>query len=532
MKNKIMILMLVFLLIIPIVNAQTPIEEFFQEEYTDMTIKITQDETFVDFYINTNRSSFDEKIIWYSSEGIRYGIKIKLSELLNGNNYFTGIYGKVITEKNKNYSQFEGLTLGFGAKINEGINNKLKENGCDFTLNDINLNNEILNNFSKRHPLNDAFKWTTILEKEKATGNYYLYMDIGFGNIREYQKEKIREMIEKSFYYFDIKNIVNKYTPYDVNISEFFDLSDYSFEIIDINDFQLEDGEYEIVIQIKHEDTIANKTIKVILDGIINEEPVTEINYTFIPSSPEIKVIINEISGLPNNTKIAVKVSDKVEGLTSPLQTTALKFLNISVDKQTSAEIVFKVPTHKVKNKNKVFLYILEDNWKKLPTNFIQELGGNYQYKAQIPHFSTFVIAEEKESESTSSRGGSSSRRDDSDEEDYQEFEPQPKICNNWETKCVSNDVYQCFGNKWKKVKSCENGCKEGVCIQKIVEKEEPTFWEKAKDNWYVKVVFGLVITIIVFILFLLWEKYALKHKKEDTDYVTRDFEDESKNTT
>jgi len=510
MKKLIIFSIFVFLLI-PIANAST-LQELFSDDVTGMTIHITQENSTIDFYINPQNTSFDERQICYYEEGIKYCLFTKISELLNGNNFFTGIYGTTIAEKGKNYLQFNGLTLGFGAKIDKEINKRLNSSGCSFTLNDINLNNTILTEFSKRHPLDKTFKWTSILEKEKSTGKYKLWMSIGYGSVKEKQKEKIREIIEEGFYYFNIEKIIEKYAP-NINISEFFDLSNFEFEITDIGGFKLEDGEYNITIYARYKNQTATKKIRLILDGIVNQIE-EKTNETYVPSNPEVKEVVDKIEGLENNTRIEIRVSDRLYGIDPPKNTKTFKFLMIDVNKQTSAKLFFKLNKTKVKNPHKISLYVLEKEWEKLDTKLINSLTY-YEYEADIPHFSIFLIAEEQEvtppetpSKPTRSGGGGFIIPP--------EETPPAKKCVEGETICEGKNVQICKNNSWIFKEKCEFGCRDGKCIEPITPKKE----EFSKKKEIIKIISGILILIVIFAI-IVWrmEKDVQKEKSEEEDF-------------
>ena len=138
---------------------------------------------------------------------------------------------------------------------------------------------------------------------------------------------------------------------------------------------------------------------------------------SYIPIDDEVLEIVEKIKGLENGTILNISIEENQTS--KPSDTKVFKYLNITSNQETTAELIFKLNQSEVSDKNKISLYVLENNdWTKLSTELINESGEFYTYQSNIPHFSLFLIAEDiyvaptptpsTSSGSSSNHGGSS----------------------------------------------------------------------------------------------------------------------------
>ena len=157
---------------------------------------------------------------------------------------------------------------------------------------------------------------------------------------------------------------------------------------------------------------ISGSTIKILLESGEEDDEEPEVS-TFIPTNEEVLEIVSEIKGFNPLAMLNISI---LEGESSkPADTNVFKYFNITSSVDTTAEMIFKLGKSGITDIHKVSLYVLEDNWVKLQTEYTVETNDSYFFKAQIPHFSTFMIAEDiyvaPVDTTTSSSSGGSSRR-------------------------------------------------------------------------------------------------------------------------
>jgi len=129
--------------------------------------------------------------------------------------------------------------------------------------------------------------------------------------------------------------------------------------------------------------------------GYIEEEQEEENETTYTPTEPEVLEYVNEIGGLLNGTIIQITFEETI--LEAPIlqNSNDLGYLNITTNQNTTGEIYFHILKSKITNKSKIDLYVLEDSWVKLNTEYLGENSLYYEYVAYTPHFSIFMIAED-----------------------------------------------------------------------------------------------------------------------------------------
>ncbi|MBU1129107.1 MAG: hypothetical protein KJ949_00565 [Nanoarchaeota archaeon] len=150
------------------------------------------------------------------------------------------------------------------------------------------------------------------------------------------------------------------------------------------------------------------------LDGYCGyEEPEEEVNETetevYIPSNTSILEYVNKVEGLKNGTIIQIEFKQTISNLPILTNSNNLGYLNITTNQNTTAYLYFHILKSKVTDKNKVSLYVLESSWVKLDTTYLEENSLYYEYKAEVPHFSIFMFAEDTYVAPSSSSGSSSS---------------------------------------------------------------------------------------------------------------------------
>jgi hypothetical protein len=408
------VLLLFVIPFVPLMSAElsfNDFNEFFQDNVTQLTITIHQDESQANLYLNTEGTSFDTQSVSCSnlnitdlcnSLGTTNGeLNFKVSDLLNG------INGQVKIENGFNYPQFDILSFShemisispdLSVSFTFLINRIFSEAGIP-----LNTSSSIpaFNEYLALHPLSTASDRNIIFTKE---GNYYtLWNDQGYGDIDNY-KNRIRQIISENVEQITITDLLDKVIPIinetsagsgDTinNLLEGVYLN-YTVGAIDLSSVQLKDGTYDIPVFIQKGNTTFTKNITLILQGIQNEELNVPVNGTYTPINPEVAYYIIGIDGLGNNI-INISLFDIFSSTLPSNSKSEIKYLNISISNSSSGTIKFKVPVADVSNPLLLSLYVLEnDIWSKLSTTYLTENSGFYEFSAQTPHFSIFMIME------------------------------------------------------------------------------------------------------------------------------------------
>ncbi|MEK6847618.1 MAG: PGF-pre-PGF domain-containing protein [Nanoarchaeota archaeon] len=428
-KNVLTGILLLSLIILssPIMSAElsfNDFNEFFQDNVTQLTITINQNESQANLYLNTAGTSFDTQGISCSNlnitslcdslGAINGELNFNVSDLLNGVN------GSVKIKNGFNYPQFESLAFSNELiRISPSVSvsftfliNRI------FSYAGVPLNSSSslseFNNYLVQNPLSKASDRNINFTKE---GNYYtLWNDQGYGDIDNYKNE-IRRIINESVTQITIPNLLSEIIPIinetsagsgDMinNLLEGVNL-DYTIGAIDLSSVQLKDGTYDIPVFIQKDNTTFTKTITLIIQGVENKETNIVVNGTYTPINPEIAYYIRGIDGLGENT-LSVSFFD-VFSSTLPSNTkSVIKYMDISVSNSSPGTIRFKVPVADVSTPSLVSLYVLESTgWVKLSTILINQANGFYEFESSTPHFSMFMITETIQ---TTSGGGGRSR--------------------------------------------------------------------------------------------------------------------------
>lgn len=400
--KKIFLFITLAIALISLASAN-PVQEFFQDNVTSLNITISQTESQADFYLNTAGTSFDIQDINLSEDSDISIPDFRISEFLNGVN------GEVEIQKNSKSPHFNSFLInGYAIGLADSL---ILLAELDFTSDDLN-NLTFLNDYVQ-NSLPVASDRHIILEKNG--NNYHAWNDQGYGNIEDY-KEQIREIINESIYSLNVPNIAEEFLPLlkgnlsDAGIDpsiidsmlEQLDIN-YTVGLIDLGNISLKDGDYKVKVFVNDSAGVQyTKNINLHLEGLENTE-VTDINNTYTPETPEISYILKEISGIGNNT-IIIKAAD-TSSFSFPSDLKAYKFFDITLSTPNiSGKFKFKLDGVGVKNPDKVNLYVYESgSWTKLATTF----DGEY-FTATTPHFSLFMVAEEKEASSGSNSKPSS----------------------------------------------------------------------------------------------------------------------------
>ncbi len=380
---------LIFIILLISFASASPIDEFFQANVTSLNITINQTETLANLYLNTSDTTFDTIEVEFEEGSF---IEFPISSFLEG------INGQIEIQEGSDTPQFNFLTIEQGSITQLLLDLAFQFLNISFRSDDINQNVSVLNEFLIENPSPIPSDRHLVLTKQ---GNDFLiWNNKGYGDIPEDQLNEIRDIINKTMFSVNIENLVTQFLPLiDQNVSllENLDL-DYNVSLINLDSVSLVDGEYNIIVQVEKNNQTFNKTILLTLEGIENAE-IVQVNETYIPTQPEILEVISKIEGLENNTIIEIHVFDDITSILEvsvPIVKKAFKFLNITVSNQTSAELTFTLDLSEVTNPELVSLYIWEGSWVKLNTNLVSS-GGQYEFIADIPHFSLFMIAEENE---------------------------------------------------------------------------------------------------------------------------------------
>jgi len=483
---SISLLFFIILFSVALISA-TPLQEFLDS--FDLEITIAQDNTTAEFNMDLSNTSFNQQDFTYEDFTIE---NIYISALLDGINF------KARTEKGLNYTIFDEFKVELGTTPQFILDNAFSYANVDLTSEQINNNISLLNEFVQRHPAPYESDRTIILKKSGT--DYNLFMNTGFESINESYREKIKEIIIESVYSVNVKSLLNKAIPlvdYDLSFLEELDL-DYQVSIINLDELSIEDGTQEVLINIEHKTNIT----KSIILNLINIE--SEEVYV-----PEVSEVIEALEGLKFGTIVNITIIDG----TVPKDTKAFKFLEITTNQNTSGKLIFKLNKSEVTNYNKVSLYVLEDDWVKLKTEFIGLVGDEYFFKSEIPHFSTFMIAEDtyvapvEQKKSSDGRGGRRVYDEDKEEPINITFD-----CKGKTFECFGDFLYECTDEGWIKRKDCLYGCENGECKKGPIIIEP----EKRKDLAWLWVVIGVVVVLAVIFGVIAKRKQEKDDNKKD----------------
>ena len=368
--------------------SATITEDLLSDEATQIEIKITQNETLIEFYLNTEGFEWDSQDIEYEDLLIE---NIPISTILSEIN-FRAEYNDGEQHPELTYFHIEEASLASFL-----IDNILTYLDYDLDCSELNENLELAQEILQPYLEGLEMQGNSYLEKD---GNdYTLWADYGYEDTTDFEQE-IAQVIETAFYSIHPAQAI----PFD------FPYFDLDFEVsADLSDIEYENGEYEIIVSV---DGI-EKVITLTLEDIEFEKII------YIPEDPEVLKIIESINGLAPGTIVSIELLDEVS-YNIPSALKSHQILNITTSQETEGWIKFKVLKSEVTNKDNVALYIWEDAWNELLTSVTNETGDYYTFISPVPHFSIFMIGEiiEPEEEEDDDNGGGSSDDDDDDDDD------------------------------------------------------------------------------------------------------------------
>jgi PGF-pre-PGF domain-containing protein len=288
-------------------------------------------------------------------------------------------------------------------------------------------NAEILNGLISEIELNETEveeRLNEIREFSKTLDDYYTTtFPVGYGDVSEDYLKNIESIIkENAETAFNIKDLIGEYIFPNVEESlgleelfeEYLEDLDYEVSVENLSEYisEMKDGTYEIPINfILKDGTQIEKTIYITLSGIPEEKEVE--------LSEEVSQYVSKIKNLPLGAIVTAKIleTESATNGTNLTNLNPLKVIEINVTgTEEGGEIYFQINKSLVSDKDKISLYVLEETgWTKLVTSYIDETEEMYEYSAITPHFSIFMIAEDKTTTSPqttpSSSGGGRSRR-------------------------------------------------------------------------------------------------------------------------
>lgn len=285
---KILLTMFIALCLISIVSA-SPIQEFFQDNVTQLTITISQNESQAELYLNIEGTSFDKQNFDYNSIKVE---GVYISSLLND------INGQIEVQEGSYYPQFRSLTIRQGGVAQFLIDNALDYLDYAFTTNDINNNLSLINDELVNNPLPISSDRDILLTKN---GNdYKIWDNKGYGDISADYKKEIERIINKTMININIPELFTQLLPIanenglDLSLLENVDMN-YAIGLIDLDNLKLENGEYVIKVFVEREGINYTKDVKIILKDIT---PIVEV------------VVLTQSSGGGHSHKSADKTSE------------------------------------------------------------------------------------------------------------------------------------------------------------------------------------------------------------------------------
>lgn len=423
-------LTLMFILFVGFSSASV-VQELFSA--TDIEVTINQNESTAVIDLDTDGLSFDH---------LENGIEVSEDLTLD---IAGGLYiSTILSEINAEIEIFEGDTYPVFTSLSilpqGGITQVLFNQAFDylelgFTAQDINEDISIVNNYLDDYALENPSSGNSRFTKDGT--EYIFWSDSGYGDLSEDYKTKISEKLEENLLQISLDDLITRIVPFleeeisnldEEDFSLLGDLDfDYSVESINLSEVKLKDGNYTITAVLKEGSTTFTKEITLILEGVTNfeEGDIDSFTHTFVPVNAGVKSLIKNMSGFdPANSEITISIFND-GGFDAPENASVFTYLDMSVNSNPndSAIINFYIPKTDVTNTSRVSLYVYEGSeWTKenTPTVYIGESGSYYEFQAFIPHFSSFMIAEdisisedssEDSDDDSSSSSSSSSRR-------------------------------------------------------------------------------------------------------------------------
>lgn len=261
--------LLLLLLLIPLASA-SPLSELLSDDVTQIRIIIDENESFVEYFLNTSGTSFDIQNITYGDTTIE---NLYISSLLES------VQASLEIEEGNQYGQFNSLHINEGSITQILMDNAFSYFDISFRVSDINNNVSIFNDFLIDHPSNISSPISLNLTKE--ANNYTLRTGVGYGNVPEEYEQRIKNIIEEGFYSLNVKETFNRIVPllsYNISFLNQFDM-DYSVNMSDL-DLNISEGEYSFNVEIFDGNETITKEFQLVLGEIPKveepEEPIEE----------------------------------------------------------------------------------------------------------------------------------------------------------------------------------------------------------------------------------------------------------------
>ena len=412
---------------------------------SDITVTVNQDESHVDFSLDTAGYSWDTQNIDIQNENIgdvtidRIALSFDISGLLNDFNAEAEI------QRNSDIVQFNSLSITGNELVaitdvtidgtqyvgdetflsTRGlVQNIINWAELNINISDINS----VNNYLSGHPI-ETSPSHVIFTKQGI--DYTIWNNNGYGDVPEEWRAEIIDIISTSVQSVNLQNILTGLLPMlesepefqailnelNANLNTDFEVTDVDLSVLNLNastsnlsEIQLEDGNYTIPVTVSNGEVSYTKNVNLVVYGIHNDDSGTPVAGTYTPTSPEVSRYLIGINGLGINT-VDVSLFDVFSSNLPSNTANVIKYMEILVTTPTSGTIDFRVPIEDVDVPSRVGLYVLEgSNWVGLSTTFLGEVTtGFYHYSATTPHFSTFMMMETLAS---TSGGGGSSRSD------------------------------------------------------------------------------------------------------------------------
>jgi hypothetical protein len=454
--NRVVVIAFIVLFLTSLVSA-SDLSDFFSDANTRLNLTITQSDLTANFYLNTAGLSWNRQTLLLDEEN-KYPFYI--SSLLNDLDFKIslnhGSSSPTISILNLYDDEAHDTLFPILSASETFI---AEEYGMDISFEEVkNGNLSGLHDLIQKNPFPQPMQGNAYLEKN---GNNYIYwMDSGYGDVPSEYQEKIAEAIETAVHSMNIQKVLDEYifpyTDFEAGVDLDYDVS------ADLSNLKYENGDYNIPVKIQQGSESVTKNIKIILSGI------NFVKETYVPPAdekPEVKEIIEEITGLNPGTTITIQVKEETDvNLTKPIpvKLDAIKVLEITTNQETTAALTFRIDKTSGIDPNKVHLYVWEtasSYWRELTTTYTGSGADYYEYIAVIPHFSLFMIAEDT---GVTSSGGAHKDNDDTSDD---ETNNDAIVCITGDIRCNGNIVQLCSYNKWVDGNICENGCSNGACI-------------------------------------------------------------------
>lgn len=318
------VLLLFVILFVPLMSAELffdDFNEFFQDNVTQITITINQNESQANLYLNTAGTSFDRQEIEITNETINGVLINKIKVSFDISNLLGDINGKSEIEEGSKIIQFNSLEISKGIGHIDGVINTTDHSYISFsgfstkgflntTINnldlDINLDDvNSVNNYLAKNPLANISGRHVIFNK---TGNdYTLWNDRGYGDFSNDKLDNIRDKVKEGVEEININNLIEDIAPFleenNVNFSFLGNLEmNYSVDFINLDQVKLKDGKYNLTVSVKKDDKIYYKNVTLILEGIKNTQDATGETTTVNDITTDVVLGVGSI----NVTKITI----------------------------------------------------------------------------------------------------------------------------------------------------------------------------------------------------------------------------------